>query len=440
MGVQKRRNGMIGQNLSGPEERRGRGRSYSRALAPLALSFFAACLPTAVAKYGGGDGTADAPFLINTAEDFKAIGENPADWDKRFKLMKNIDLSAYDQTNLHMIGQWAALGSFDNRPFQGNFDGNGKTISNFTYRNMTEQYVGMFQHVTGDIKNLKLRRPTVIGNNSGTGSLVGYVEKGGVTDCSATDVDISGKYGVGGLVGCVDGGVYRCWSDGAVSGFQYIGGLVGQLGVGSVKYSYSKAQVYGRNESIGGLVGALLGVDSFVQFSYARGDVEGGVYVGGLVGQVSRGTVWHCYSVGKVSGDQFLGGLVGYQRAQAQVIGSLWDTQSSTQATSVGGVGKTTAQMKLMDTYLAQNWDFPNTWNIWEGASYPVLSWQVRPGDLHPADGVDFVDFAWLARNWLQKKCRPANNDCDFADIDQSGAVDFRDLAILAENWLTGLM
>jgi hypothetical protein len=429
---------MIRRKTSREEEQGRRMRPRSRDLAPLTLAFFALCLPTAMAKYGGGSGTVEAPFLISTPEDFQAIGDNPADWDKRFKLTQDIDLSGYDETSLRMIGRWAALGSFDNRPFQGNFDGNGKTIANFHYRNMADQYVGMFQHLTGDIKNLKLLRPKVIGNKSGTGALVGYVEKGGVTDCSATEVEVTGVYGVGGLVGCVDGGVFRSYSDGVVTGGQYVGGLIGQLGIGNVKYCFSKAEVQG-NESVGGLIGALLLVDSHVQYSYARGDVHGGVYVGGLVGQVAQGAVWHCYSVGAVSGNQFLGGLVGYQRALAQVIGSLWDTQSSTQAKSVGGVGKTTAEMKLMDTYLAQNWDFFNTWTICEGINYPVLMWQIPRGDFLCPDGVNFRDFAWFAARWRNRNCGALNLDCDGADFDQSGSVEFRDLAIFAENWLAGL-
>jgi len=47
------------------------------------------------AKYGGGSGTAEDPYLINTAEQMNAIGANWDDWDKHFKLMADIDLSSY---------------------------------------------------------------------------------------------------------------------------------------------------------------------------------------------------------------------------------------------------------------------------------------------------------------------------------------------------------
>ncbi len=185
------------------------------------------------ATYSGGSGTAAAPYLIATAADFKAIGDNPGDWGKQFQLTQDIDLSDYNEVNLHMIGHWVMLGSTANQPFQGAFDGNGKTISNFRYKDMTDDYVGLFQYVTGTIKNLKLAGPTVVGNKLGTGSLVGYLGSGGgVQSCSATRVNVSGNARVGGLVASIDGGVSKSCSDGSVLGVSYVGGLIGQIGAG----------------------------------------------------------------------------------------------------------------------------------------------------------------------------------------------------------------
>ena len=65
----------------------------------LAISLFLVMLyfsgSPAQAQYGGGTGMADDPFLIYTAEQMNAIGANPNDWDKHFKLVADIDLSAY---------------------------------------------------------------------------------------------------------------------------------------------------------------------------------------------------------------------------------------------------------------------------------------------------------------------------------------------------------
>jgi hypothetical protein len=52
------------------------------------------CLP-AQAKYGGGTGEPNDPYLIYTAEQMNAIGADPNDWDEHFKLMADIDLNGY---------------------------------------------------------------------------------------------------------------------------------------------------------------------------------------------------------------------------------------------------------------------------------------------------------------------------------------------------------
>jgi hypothetical protein len=430
---------MIRQDIGGHKENEGRTRHAGQGLclsvAVLSL-WLSASAPAA--KYAGGSGTQQAPFLISTAEDFQAIGENPADWDKHFRLTQDIDLSDYNEVSLHTIGRWISYASPSNQPFKGEFDGNGKTISHFTHKDLQEEYVGLFPYVAGDIKNLKLVQATVVGNKSGAGALVGYLEKGNLTDCSATKVSVSGNSRVGGLAGSVEGSVTRSYSDGSVSGIQYVGGLLGSFAGVIVTGSYSKAQVAG-TESVGGLIGATLKQESLVSSCYALGDVKGSLYVGGLVGQVSAGQVFRCYSAGKVTGTQAAGGLVGYQRALAVVIGSLWDMQTSKQTKSVGGTGKTTAEMKTMDTFLAANWDFFNVWTICEGINYPVLLWQIPPGDLSCPDGVNFLDFVWFAANWRHRDCGALNSNCNGADLDLSGRVEFRDLAIFAENWLAGV-
>jgi hypothetical protein len=431
---------MAGQNGRREKEKsKGIQRSlWSVCFFSLALFFMGLPLSAVAAKYGGGAGTPDAPFLISTTADFQAIGNSPADWDKRFKLTQSIDLSDCNEVNLHMIGHWVALGSTANQPFTGEFDGNGKTISNFTYKDMTDDYVGLFQHVTGVIRNLKLVRAMVVGSKFGVGALVGNLDTGSVLNCWATEVNVSGNNRVGGLVGSASGIVSTSYSSGSVSGVLYVGGLIGQVGSGSIAFSYSRVQVVG-TENVGGLIGVTLNQDGVVNSCYATGDVKGTTYVAGLVGQVSAGRVYRCFSAGKVSGSQYVGGLVGYQRALADVVASVWDTQTSKQTKSVGGTGKTTTEMHSADTFLALNWDFSNVWTICDGLHYPVLLWQIPPGDLCCPDGVNFEDFVWFAANWRHRDCGAANLDCGGADLDKSGSVDLRDLAIFAENWLAGI-
>ena len=57
------------------------------------------------AKYGGGTGGPNDPYLIYTAEQMNEIGANRKEWDKHFKLMADIDLSAYAERDFKIIGR-----------------------------------------------------------------------------------------------------------------------------------------------------------------------------------------------------------------------------------------------------------------------------------------------------------------------------------------------
>jgi len=106
------------KNLS-PNEKHKLKRGF---LALLALWSLASLVH---AKYGGGTGTPEAPYLIYTPEQMNAIGADPNDWDKHFKLMAGIELSAYTGESFNIIGN-------STTKFTGVFDGDGHTISNFT--------------------------------------------------------------------------------------------------------------------------------------------------------------------------------------------------------------------------------------------------------------------------------------------------------------------
>ena len=98
------------------------------------------------------------------------------------------------------------------------------------------------------------------------------------------------------------------------------------------------------------------------------------------------------YSTGSVTGSTNVGGLIG--RNAGTESNSFWDTETSGQATSDGGTGKTTAEMQDIDTFtdtetegLDEPWDIiavanPSTrnlsyiWNIVDEETYPFLSWQ----------------------------------------------------------------
>ena len=325
----------------------------------LAPIFAGLLVSVAVGKYGGGSGAPDDPYLIRTAEDLDLLGGSQDDWGKSFRLTADIDLKDYSETNFHLIGSWVSWGDITNRPFNGIFDGDGHTVSNFHYRDMKQNGIGLFRYVNvGEIKNLQLKNVKIVTDGVGIGSLVAYFGGGAVVDCHVTGADVTGNTQVGGLVGIADGIVSQCSSRGRVTGGLHVGGLIGEVDQGTIKKSYSKASVSG-NDSVGGLVGIAANVASVVDSCYANGSVNGGMYAGGLVGHLAAGRVYKCYSTGAVSGSQAVGGLVGSMRALGEVIVSFWDTQTSGQTASAAGMPRTTAEMWSASTFTGWDFDVP---------------------------------------------------------------------------------
>ncbi len=325
----------------------------------------------AQAKYGGGSGTVGDPYLIYTAEQMNAIGANPDDFDKHFKLMSDIDLSSYTGTDFNIIGDWS-------NAFIGVFDGNGHTISNFTYTSTDRDYIGLFgcigsRWVFGswvekcEIKDLGLINPNVdagtgfFGNDS-VGSLLGDLADGTITNCYVEGGSVAGSFWVGGLVGNKwDGEIINCYSTSSVSGTDYVGGLVGD-NWGTITNCYANGSVSG-NEDVGGLVGQN--------------------------GYLSSDTITNCYSTGSVSGDFSVGGLVGRNDEGGSITSSFWNMETSSQATSAGGTGKTTVEMQMASTFIDAGWDFvdetangtEDIWWILEGQDYPRLWRENEPGE-----------------------------------------------------------
>jgi hypothetical protein len=168
----------------------------------------------------------------------QAIGADANNWDKCFKLMADIDLGQFTGDEFNIIGN-------GDNPFTGVFDGNGHTISNFTYVTATRiHFVGIFG-ATGEIsevKDLGLIDPNVdAGTSWYVGSLVGG-NSGTVTGCYVDGGCVLGRGIVGILVGDSDGTITNCQSRSVVSGNDRVGGLVG-LNRGIITNCYTSSSV-----------------------------------------------------------------------------------------------------------------------------------------------------------------------------------------------------
>ncbi len=218
------------------------------------------------------------------------------------------------------------------------------------------------KNIYGNISN-SYSTGNVSGDDSYTGGLVGQSDSGSINNSYSTGA-VYGDIGVGGLAGSNGGVITNSYSTSTVFGSRGVGGLVGG-NTGSITNSYNLGIVDGYL-SVGGIAGSNSGS---ISNSYNQGAVEGYLNVGGLVGYNNGGSIINSYSTGGVSGDLKVGGLIGTNLG-GSVNNGYWDITTSGQATSDGGTGLTTAQMKNKASY--SGWDFATIWNISPG-SYPYL-------------------------------------------------------------------
>lgn len=148
------------------------------------------------------------------------------------------------------------------------------------------------------------------------------------------DAEIAGgkKYvdrasNVGGIVGYMrtyysKGSIENCFSTGDISGYNDIGGIIGDLQTlagedtnrGIVQNCFSIGNIDGGSASyVGGIVGLSTG-GSHISNCYATGGVIGGLSVGGIAGSIrleSMAALFNCYALGNISGDKEVGGIIG---------------------------------------------------------------------------------------------------------------------------------
>jgi len=351
----------------------------------IACAVLGFCCLLAQAKYDGGDGSAQDPYRISTAQNMNEIGTHPNDWDKHFVLTADIDLSSYTGTEFNRI-----------YTFTGVFDGRGHTITGFTWTDIfLDDEAGLFCTVGGEgqIQNLTLQDVDITTFCWwGVGALAGW-NAGTISNCHVTG-SITGGASVGGLVGYNNhdfgpGQIVNCSAEVTISEAEIVGGLVGQNAGGTIVACWAVCNVHG-NMNVGGLVAANQGT---VTNCYATGSVSNswpdlGYAVGGLIG-ANAGKIMNCYAAAVVSGYDVLGGLVGTANASGSTFTAcFWNKDLNPLLTGVGNitdppevVGESTTNMQLESTYTSVGWDFvgdsangtDDIWMIREMVTYPLL-------------------------------------------------------------------
>ncbi len=232
----------------------------------------------------GGDGSAEYPYILSTAEDLEKMAEKLEHGNKVYFRMKNdIDMSS--------VTAWIPLNYASPYDFEVDFDGAGHTISNFSVD--FTNYASFFGVVFGKVHDVTFTNAYVTSSaNSACGILGGYAGTGD-KHADITRVHVQGvvdfkgnKTGIGGLAGILGNAtVTACSADCVVtSGYNYVGGLFGYDG-GKCEVSdcWTAGSVKG-GQRTGGICGGLIKNESSLVNCYSTASVEAGFGIGGIAG------------------------------------------------------------------------------------------------------------------------------------------------------------
>jgi len=208
----------------------------------------AVCTVTAIPPFKNGNGTSSNPYIISTAEELAMLAQlvnaGTDYYNKDYRLGADIDLSDYGEDYNGGNG-WIPIGT-ETKPFDGMFDGNGKTIS-----------------------NLYINDPCLI--NAG---LFGYITTCPIKNVGIVNANITADNNVGGLVGNASGTITNCYVTGRIIAKLNAGGLVGYTFRCVIANCYATAAVYGTtaDAKVGGIVSGLY-KESQVMNCYSTGEV-----------------------------------------------------------------------------------------------------------------------------------------------------------------------
>lgn len=287
-----------------------------------------------------GQGTSSDPYIINTASELALFAKGVNDglgYDKKcFKLGKDIYLNNSGKwkkwsTESEGLNNWSPIGT-KNRPFKGEFDGDGKTIYGLYVYNESD-YSGLFGMTSNAaITNVTISYAYVTGNKY-VGGLCGYAYGTQVSDC-VVYANISGTSNyVAGVVGYYHNGyikvtISNCSFWGAVSGNGDTGGIIGDaLSYSSKELTINNCDnngtINGKNYGTGGIAGRITVDMGRITISNCsnKGEVFGENETAGILGTTSTDDGEHngfdvhviqCRNLGSITGNNSIGGVLGY--------------------------------------------------------------------------------------------------------------------------------
>ena len=343
-----------------------------------------------------GKGTASDPYQIKTYEDMNKLSDFMASSTMEyegyyFKLMNDID---YAGTQLKPIAS-------GNVNFQGDFDGDGKTVSNFTFTKdkyaYADQNIALFGSVGaagvvhditvngsvngyryvagvagklyGTIKNAVNKGTVCVPTGNYAGGIASYAYEGALVSNCRNEGNVSAKSGyVGGILSrmekatienCSNTGVVKLTDGGSGS---YVAGIVSYISGGSVLNCENTVAISSPRSSVSGIV-ANAGGDFTIENCQNSGDITaGGSSVGGIIGASGtvkeRATLKNSFNTGAITGTGYAGGVAG-EIPEGTTVEDCYNTGKvvATKSTYTGGVIGQISGDEDKWTYVRNSWN-----------------------------------------------------------------------------------
>jgi hypothetical protein len=385
------------------------------------------CVQFANAQFSGkGSGTEEDPYLVTSALNVDEIRYFQGKEGVVFKLMNDIDMSGFIEDTYANAG-WNPLPDF-----QGEFDGNGHTISGLFINRPKVADIGFFSKITGscihdlilvyDGDVMGIAVPVHIGNykyyNGSVGGLCATAIDSDIERCIVKGKKFKGLDRVGGLLGCATSStssskVTECIVECVSVVGDDCGGLIGccnkyQITNNRVQttmffYDCPKEPDYSPH-FCGGVVGDSYyqGGNNKIFNNFFKGNIhsysdpfeyDSKSYVGGISGgtggysnvAISDSIIFHYYTnngrqiVGRIGG---IGGAsptaTNANKAYSKTVIMKGKECSYATDSENDGMGIGEILLKNENMYRNMGWDMDNVWTIDDGNSYPRLKWEVE--------------------------------------------------------------
>ena len=285
-----------------------------------------------------GNGDVDTPYIITKAEEL-AWFRNQVNGGKNkicAKIADNVEvIDLKDFCHAEDVSQnlkelsWVPIGTA-NKPYQGTFDGNNKTITNLYIKTKTAQNdVGFFCMTRGAtiqdliFDNAKVENvSTTYTKALCTGILAGYAYadtnspshiKGIKTTKNCT---VIGQNDTGGIVGNASNiNLENCENRSSVKGESYVGGIAGDYSYKNIKRctNYGTVETVKNNsQRTGGIIGYANGTSIEDCANYGKLTSKGWYY-GGIAGEMrGNSSIQNVFSYGDMTYTYAPGIIIGY--------------------------------------------------------------------------------------------------------------------------------